>query len=190
MKTKSLLLTALMALSSFLAVANDDPNNTGLFVISGKSGVYKLIYEGEKPSAMVLTILNSKGKVVYSESVRSLKGFIRPVNFKGMVADTYTIQLKQGDKILSASVDYAPEKKSNKVASREIDARKFAVLVSNEGEETFEVRIFDENQNLVKSYQETVSGSFGRIFNLSHVNSKKFTFEVYNSTGLIDTLTF
>jgi hypothetical protein len=98
--------------------------------------------------------------------------------------------LKQGDKVLSASVDYAPEQKSNKVASREIDARKFAVLVSNEGEETFEVKIFDENQNLVKSYQETVSGSFGRIFNLSHVNSKKFTFEVYNSTGLIDTLTF
>lgn len=190
MKTKSLLLTALMTVSSLLAVANDDPNNTGLFVISGKSGVYKLIYEGEKPSAMVLTILNSKGKVVYSESVRGLKGFIRPVNFKGMEADTYTIQLKQDNKVLSASVDYAPEQKSSKVASKEVEARKFAVMVSNEGTETIEVRIFDQDLNLIKTYQETVTGSFGRIFNLSEVKSKKFTFEVYNSAGLIDTLTF
>lgn len=190
MKTKSFMLAVLVVFSALTAQANNDPNNTGLFVISGKSGVYKLIYEGEKPSALTLTIFNNQGKVVYNETVKSLKGFIRPVNFKGMAAGTYTIQVKSADQKMEAVVEYAPQSAKAEVSSKAVDARKFAIMIANQGEETFEVRIYDGERNLVNSYRETVSGSFGKIFNLSHVKSSSFTFEIYNSAGLVDTLTF
>lgn len=108
MKTKSLLLTALMTVSSLLAVANDDPKDTGLMVINGKEGIYKLIYEGEKSSTLKLSIVNEKGKVVYEERVGNLKGFIVPVNFKGMAAGQYTIQLSGNSQILKTTVNYSP----------------------------------------------------------------------------------
>lgn len=189
MKTKSLLLTAaLVILSTLITVAND-PINTGLFVLGGKSGVYKLIYEGEKPASITLTIYNSKGVIVYEERMKKMKGFIRPVNFKGMRNDTYTFNVRSGDQNLEAKVVYVVEK-TGKVTSRNVDANKFAIFVSNQGADIIEVKIFDADKKLIEAYQETVNGSFGKIFNLSKIKSSSFTFEVYNSTGLIDTITF
>ncbi|MBX2957865.1 MAG: T9SS type A sorting domain-containing protein [Cyclobacteriaceae bacterium] len=197
MKTKSLMLAALVVFSALTTLAKDDPNNTGLFVISGKSGVYKLIYEGEKPSALTLTIFDNQGKVVYAETVRNLKGFIRPVNFKGMASGTYIIQVKNGDQKMEAVVEYAPQVAKAEVSAKKaavhakvIEANKFAIMIANQGKETVEVRIFDAQQDLVNSYRETVTGSYGKVFNLSKVESNSFTFEVYTSAGLIDRIKF
>ncbi|MBL7845095.1 MAG: hypothetical protein JNK44_14620 [Cyclobacteriaceae bacterium] len=52
------------------------------------------------------------------------------------------------------------------------------------------MRIFDAQQDLVNSYRETVTGSYGKVFNLSKVESNSFTFEVYTSAGLIDRIKF
>lgn len=204
MKTKSFMLAALVVFSALTTLANNDPNNTGLFVISGKSGVYKLIYEGEKPSSLTLTIFNNQGKVVYNETVRNLKGFIRPVNFKGMEPGTYTIQVKNGNQKMETVVEYVLEStklegsskkteessKKTSVSSKAVDTKKFAIMVANEGEETIEVLIFDREYNLVNSYRETVTGNYGKIFNLAQVKSNSFTFEVYTSAGLIDRIKF
>ncbi len=108
MKTKSLVIAVLLAIGSLSAVAENDPIHTGLIVVNGNPGKYKLIYAGEKLSAVNLTIYNSKGDVVYQETVRNIKGFIRPVNFKGMRADTYTIMVKSGEQKAEAKIDYAP----------------------------------------------------------------------------------
>jgi hypothetical protein len=190
MKTKSLVLAALVAIGSLTAVAENDPRHTGLFIINGKSGVYKLIYEGEKPSVIDLTIYNSRGIVVYQETVRNIKGFMRPVNFRGMKADTYSIVVKSRDQRMETKIAYVPEISVNKVSSRKLNDRKYAILVSNTGEEAFEIMIYDSNKKLVEAYKESVTGSFGKIFNLSEVKSTSFTFEIYTSKGLIDTLKF
>lgn len=113
MKTKSLLLAALVVLGAFTAVAGNDPNKTGLATVNSKPGVYKLIYEGEKSTTVTLTIFNSNGRVVYTETLHNIKGFIRPVNFNGMYSDTYTIQVTSENQKAEAKVDYA--KKSRMV---------------------------------------------------------------------------
>lgn len=191
MKTKSLLLTAfLVVLGTLSSVADNDPKDTGLFVISGKGGMYKLIFEGAKPAAVNLTIYDSEGRLVYDETVRKMKGFIRPVNFKGMKADTYTILIRSGSQKYETKVAYAPESLLASVSTRNIDTNRYAILVSNTGVETIEVRIFDKDRNLITSYSEAVSGSFGKIFNLTETKSSSFTFEVYNSKGLIETIRF
>ncbi len=204
MKTKSLMLAAFVVFSALTTLANNDPNNTGLFVIGGKSGVYKLIYEGEKPSVLTLTIFNNQGRVVYNETVRNLKGFIRPVNFKGMTAGRYTIQVNNGDQKMDTVVEYTPEEvkhegyskkaevhpRNAEVSSKVVDAKKYAIMVANQGEETIEVRIYDREYNLVNSFSEVVTGNYGKVFNLSQVKSSSFTFEVYTSAGLMDRIRF
>lgn len=108
MKTKSLLFAAFFTIGSLTALADNDPIHTGLRVLNGNSGVYKMVYEGEKSSSVNITIYNSKGILVYKETVRSIRGFIRPVNFKGMKADTYTIMVNSGRRKEEAQITYTP----------------------------------------------------------------------------------
>ena len=190
MKTRSLILAAFVAMGTWAFAADNDSTNTGLFVISKNAGMYKLIYEGEKKTPVQLTIFNSDREIVYQESIEALKGFMRPVNFNGMAADTYTVVIRGGGTKMETKVTYLPEKAMDKVRARSVDNQKIAIFVAGEGEETIEVKIYDASHNLVKVHQEKVNGSFGKVFNLGKVNSSKYTFEVSNSKGLIDTLTF
>ncbi len=189
MKTRSLVLAALVAMGTWASAAHNDSTNTGLVVISRDAGHYKLIFKGEKPASQ-LTIVNSGGKVVYQESIHGLKGFNRPVNFNGMDADTYTFVVKGGGATLKTSVEYSPEKAKEKVVVKSMDSSKVAIIVPGVGEETIKVKIYDAYMNLIKVHQEKVNGSFGKIFNLGNVYSYEYTFEVSNSKGLIDTVTF
>jgi hypothetical protein len=107
-----------------------------------------------------------------------------------MTAGTYTIRVKSGGQEMEAKVSYEPQGSEAKVASRNLDARKYAIMVSNAGQETIAVKIYDANRNLIRVYEEEVNGSFGKIFNLNEVHSSAYTFEVYNSKGLIETIKF
>ncbi|MBX2962307.1 MAG: hypothetical protein KF687_07330 [Cyclobacteriaceae bacterium] len=190
MKTKSLMLAALVVLGSLTALANNDPNNKGLFVINAKPGVYKLIYEGEKSASVTLTIFNEKGRVVYNEIVRGVKGFILPVNFKGMNAGEYTIQIKNGYESFQTVVSYAPEMINPQVYSKTLDVDKFAIVIAGQGEQTYSVKIYDSNWKLIDTYSEKVVGNFGKVFNLSKIHSSAYTFEVSNANGVIKTVKF
>jgi hypothetical protein len=190
MKTKSFVLAAfLVVLGTLSTVAENDPTNTGLSVVSRESGVYKLIYDGGKPSPVNVTILNSKGQVVYAETLRNVRGFIRPVNFNGMGADAYTIRVNNGSEKLETVINYVPETKRMTVSSRKLEDGKFAILVSNAGEETIEVKMYDAYDNLIQTHTEQVHGSFGKIFNVAQIKSSSYRFEVYSSKGLLDVVT-
>ena len=190
MKTKSFVLSAFfVVLGTLSTVAENDPMHTGLSVVNREAGTYKLIYDGGKPAPVRVTILNSKGQVVYAENLRNVRGFIRPVNFSGMVADAYTIRVNNGSQKLETVINYAPESKRTKVTSRKIEEGKFAILVSNTGEETIEVKMYDANLNLIQSHTEVVHGSFGKIFNVAQIKSPAYRFEVYTSKGLVDAFT-
>src|SRR5260221_14529278 len=94
MKTKSVLLIALVAMSVSVSVlASNEPVSSRIAVLSQESGIFKVIYESAKAGKVTLTITDKDGNVVYKEGIRTVNGFIRPVNFKGMDLGVYTITI-------------------------------------------------------------------------------------------------
>jgi len=93
MKTKNVMLSILLVMGvSVMALANE-PGNPKMAVVSQKSGIYKVIYEGENVGKVSMRIFNIYGQEVFADVVTSVKGFIRPVNFNGMEHGVYTIEV-------------------------------------------------------------------------------------------------
>lgn len=93
MKTKNVVLSVLVTMFvSVLAMANE-PGNPKVVVVSQKSGVFKVIYEGGNVGKVRMRIFNANGQEVFAEVLPGVNGFMRPVNFKGMERGVYTIEV-------------------------------------------------------------------------------------------------
>src|SRR5688572_16340318 len=92
MKTKTLFFAMLLTVSTTaFALGKDKP---GMAVVSAKgSGVFKVIYQGETAGRIRLNIFDAQERIIHSETINGLNGFIRPLNFKGLRSGNYTIEL-------------------------------------------------------------------------------------------------
>jgi hypothetical protein len=91
MKTKSLFF-AVLVMASTVAFANEGPEMT-VVAVRG-SEVFKVIYKGGNAGRVKLKIFDSQGKMIRSEKLQGWSnGFICPLNFKGLDAGDYTIEI-------------------------------------------------------------------------------------------------
>lgn len=189
MKTKSMLVAVLMLVG--VTTFAKDPITPRLVVLNQKStGTFKVIYEGEKKGAVKLNIISQSGKVVFSETVNSNGGFIRPVNFEGMTQGQYTIEVIDGAGKSVQSINYSVESSVNSVHVAKIaEEGKYLLAVANKGSEEINVKIYDGSNNLVHNENMTVTGSFGLVYNLNRVEGAP-TFEVTDKTGAVKTIKY
>jgi hypothetical protein len=199
MKTKNVILTALVAtFVSVLAFAKD-PGTPKVVVVNQKSGVFKVIYDGQKSSKVTMRILSANGTEVFSENLGIVSGFVRPVNFTGMADGEYTIEIADNAGAQSTKVRYNKEKATNSVVrekatnsihiARLAQGSKYLLAVANKGSEQINVKIFDGSNNLVHDENMTVTGNFGLVYNLTQVAGTP-TFEVSDKTGNVKTIKY
>jgi len=191
MKTKNVILTALVAMFvSVLALAKD-PGTPKVVVVNQKSGVFKVIYEGSKSSKVTMRILNANGTEVFSENLGIVSGFVRPVNFAGMNAGDYTIEIVDNTGTQSQKVSYTTnEVPANAIhIARIAESSKYLLAVANKGSEQINVKIFDGLNNLVHDENMTITGNFGLVYNLKQVAGTP-TFEVTDKTGNVKTIKY
>lgn len=185
MKTKSLVFALVMAFVSVAALAAD-PVGPKVVVISQKeAGMFKVIYTGSQTGKVSLKIYDASNNVVFSESTNGVDGFIRPLNFKGMEAGEYTIEVADASGKMTQTVDYKTEKGLNAIHVSKIgDENKYLLAVANKGAtEKISVQIFDGSNNLVHNQVLTVNGDLGLVYNLKNVTGVP-TFEVTNQAGV------
>src|SRR6188768_3753575 len=116
MKTKSLFIAALVVVSaSVAAFGKEEPtSNKGMAVVPVKgSEVFKVIYKGEAAGRVKLNVYNTESKLVFSETISGTDGFIRPLNFSGLTAGEYTIELVDALGKKSEKVSYNKPVKKN-----------------------------------------------------------------------------
>jgi hypothetical protein len=190
MKTKNVILTALVAMFvSALAFAKD-PGTPKVVVVNQKSGVFKVIYEGQKSSKVTMRILSANGTEVFSENLGAVSGFVRPVNFTGMATGDYTIEIADLVGTQSQKVSYNKEVSTNAIhIARIAESSKYLLAVANKGSEEINVKIFDGANNLVHDENMTVNGNFGLVYNLKQVAGAP-TFEVTDKTGNVKTIKY
>lgn len=194
MKLNVLLIAVLMAMGAGVAVAKEDPSNVRLAVVPVKgSEVFKVIYKGESTSRVRLTVYNAGAQVVFHEVHLATEGFIRPLNFEGLKAGEYTIELIEGTNKRSEKVTYSPSKgvASSKAVhvSRVSEAEgKFLVSVANAGNEEITVRILDRFDNVLYSETRVVAGDFAQVYRVKASAGVKF--EISDASGLNKTSRF
>ena len=193
MNTKSFYLAALIVMAGAVtAVGKDEPSNAGLAVVPVKgSEVFRVIYKGESASKVKLNLYNSSSQVIFSETVNSPGGFIRPLNFSGLQFGEYTIELIDASGKKSEKVNYQPVKSSSQVHVSKLAAGdgKFLLSVAQHDGEPITVKIFDGANHLIFSDTRTDASDFAKLYNVKNVDGS-VTFEVSNSTGQIKTVIF
>jgi len=193
MKTKSLYIAALMVIAAAVtAVGKDEPRSTGLAVVPVKgSEVFKVIYKGESSSKVRLNVYNSSSQIVFSETMNSVDGFIRPLNFTGLQFGEYTIELTDASGKKVEKVNYQPAKSENSIHVSKLvnEEGKYLLSVAKSNGGIIIVKIFDAANNLVHSNSKAVSGDFAQLYTLKDIQGA-VTFEVSDNAGHTKTIHF
>ena len=108
MKTK-LFLAAFIVLIGTTAFAKTSDSARVVIISQMNPDIFKVIYEGEKIGTVRMTILNENREIVFAETTKNVNGFMRKVNFAGMVPGEYTIEIADGNGKQFQKVVYGTE---------------------------------------------------------------------------------
>jgi len=181
MKMKALFFALLVAMST-TAFGNDAPAMT---VVSFKgSEIFKVIYKGTAMGKVKLNILDAQARVIHSETISGVDGFILPVNFKGLQSGNYTIEVVDNSGRYQEQVTYKPvyELKSIHISKLRNDDGKYLLAVANAQNEPINVKIYDAFQRVVYNESKTLRGDFAQVFNMENKHDS-YTFEVSDAAG-------
>lgn len=182
MKTRSIVLAALLLVSASGAFANADPSTASLAVVSSKgSEIVKVIYKGIN-GKVKLNIYDASSKLVFTESRNVQQGFILPLNFAGLSAGTYTVELVDASGVKSEKINYQPAKTAANVHVAKLNQDGKYLLSVENANAVVTIRIFDANNNLIHTSDKQSTGSFAQVFNIQNVDGG-YTFEVSNAAG-------
>lgn len=194
MKTRSLFIAALVVVSATVAaLGKEEPNNKGLAVVPVKGAeVFKVIYKAENAGKIKLNIYNTKSEIVFAETFTGTDGFICPLNFTGLQAGEYTIELIDATGKRTEKVNYKPVSATPKnvhISRLANENGKFLVSVSSTGNEQINVKIYDAANNLVHSENKSIEGNFAQLYTVKNVTGS-LTFEVTDKAGNTKTVRF
>ena len=193
MKSKSLFIVALVMLSSVVATfGKEEPSKAGLAVVPVKgTEVFKVIYKGENSGKVKLNIYDASGVVIFSETINSVDGFIRPLNFGGLQFGEYTVELVDATGKKSEKISYVPHASTIKSihVAKIANQDKYLVAIASNDKEVVHVRIFDNTNQLVHDETKEFKGNFAQVYSIKDLNPG-FTFQITDTTGNIKTVKY
>jgi hypothetical protein len=186
MKTKVFFIAALLIVGAQALVAKEDPRNARLAIVPVKgSEVFKIIYKNDVSTKIKLNLYNQASQLIFSETFSGVDGFIRPLNFNGLRAGEYTLELtdvygKRVEKIL-----YAPSKAVDKKAIhvgkvKSLDQR-YIISIAHAEAEDVTIRILNGAGDVVYTQTKNITGDFSQIYWVK--DSSAVTIEVTDAAG-------
>lgn len=183
MKTKSVVFAVVMALVSVAALAAD-PVGPKMVVVNQKDpSNFKVIYEGSQTGKLTLRVLDIDGNRVVTQTISGVESFMRTLNFAGMEAGEYTIEVIGATGKQTQKITYQPTSgvsvQSAIHVSKLTTLNKYLLAVSNAKD--VNVKIYDGTNNLVHDQDVAVNGSIGLVYDLSKIAGAP-KFEVSSAT--------
>jgi hypothetical protein len=168
----------------FAGGTDENPSSaSGVAVLRNGESTFKLIYKGSKVSDVKITIADARNKLVFSETVRHVDGFLRPYNFSSLSEGEYTITItdESGKKV--EKVDYRSGQVTKLVNVKRVDNEgKYVLTAAGKGEERITVNIFDASDVLLYNESKSTKGDFAQVYNLSKIEGP-LTFEIIHENG-------
>jgi hypothetical protein len=188
---KSTIIILAFAFLSFTAVKAESPATMSV-LYNAASGVYKVCYKSAETGRVKLAIYNANNNLVFSEVMNNISSFIRPYNFSQLSEGEYTIVLEDKNGKQVEKVNYRLNKIESIIRVSKLSGadNKFVLNVANTGSENIIVKIYDGSNNLLHVQTETVTGSFGLIYNLTPAKVASVRFEISTASGKTETITY
>jgi hypothetical protein len=185
---KTTFITGVMAMifaSASLFAA--DPAATVELVNQKGSSIYKVIYKAPGTGRVFLKISGEEG-VVLSETLSFTNGFMLPIDFQGMAAGEYTVEVLGKDTRFKQTVVYEKVTPVAYVRLTEQPGAKQLLTITSQVPTEFTIRIYDNWNNELFARTETVKSEYGVVFNMSHV-AGGYRFEVTEGPGHVKVIT-
>lgn len=182
---KKILSLAILFAVVFQMDANAIKPESPLGVSIVKSGaVVKLFYRGEESGTVHVVIYNSKGTVVYKETLPHTEDFMRPYNFAALPSGTYTIKLTddRGTKYKTFEHRRTNTRILANLTRVNGDDERYVLTIPDQDASVVTVRIYGRDKKLL--YRETLDlqGDFAKLYNFSHLGGGN-TVEVSDRHG-------
>jgi len=159
---------------------------------NSEDGMFKVYYKAAETANVKISILNDQDKVVFTETIRKVDGFIRPYSFEQLSTGDYTIRIEDGTQIQAEKVHYGATGKLEKLVQvRKLTAEdgKYMLSASGQGKEEITVNIYDSADKLLFTESPLIENAFARIYNLSKVKGSIY-FEVIHANGTTQRLQY
>lgn len=183
----------MMVAAIMSAAAAEEPVTHGMVVVPVKgSHIYKVIYKGETSGKVKLNIYNDYSRLIFSQSLHTLDGFICPVNFSGLPAGEYTIEVvdAEGRKVQTVRHEVVKSTETTAHVNRLRDqSNRYLLSFAGNKAADVTVRIFNESGKLLFEETRPTEGQFAKVYILT-AHSGKVTFEISDGEGSVKTVRF
>lgn len=188
-------LSLLVVLTVLVGVVNanvDKPKSpVGMAVVKSGSG-FKLFYHGLKRGDIKVTIYDAKGHAVHKETLHKVESFVRPYNLSSLNDGEYTVELTDADGTQLQKLTYQAQAATTRNLMRLVRVKgfdnKYMLMVPNKGNETLDIKIYDDSNSLIYNVTEHIQGDFAGLYKLNRIG-KNFIFEITTKSGATTTLT-
>lgn len=188
MKTKSILIAALIMVGSVSAMAEKPETATGLAVVPVKgSNVYKVIYKGDNEGKVKVNLYNNEAQVVFTQTMAN-SGFILPLNFSNLSSGEYTVELVDANgKKAQKFVHGIATTPANYIHVSKIASEEGKYLISVRNANAINVKIYDRS-GLIFDESKTLAGDFAQVYAVKVPG--ELTFEITDANGNVKTARF
>src|SRR5690606_21573562 len=194
MKTNSIFVAALLVLGvSASAFANKPGDKYGLAAIPLRDNTtYKVVYESEKAGKIKLNIYDQNRTRIFTHTIEG-RGFIQPLNFKGLDAGVYTVEIVNGKSRETVTINHFPKVEPSAfvhISKLVNEDGKFLVSVAkgNDTEdESISLQIYQDDK-LIYRERNTLADDFARIYAVKP--SGKVTIAVTDKNGKTTSASF
>lgn len=183
-KTLSVLVVLMVISSVVFARRADNPGAAAGMAVVKNGTTFKLYYKGTQQMDVKVSIFDATNKIVFTEVLRKVEGFVRPYNFSNLPEGVYSIEIADKDGRQVEKVNYQKGKIEKLAHLLRVsgDEEKYLLTVSNKGNDAITVKIFDDSNSIIYSHKEDIKGDFAKIYNLERF-SGKFKFEITDEKG-------
>lgn len=173
----------LISVSSISFATKADTPSASMIVVRNGS-TFKLLYKGVAKTNVKVLILNDKDQLIFVDKINNVDGFVRPYNFSELPEGNYSIELTDNNGRQVERVSYRIENENKLAHLMNVpgSANKFILSIPNKGNDIITVTIYNDENTVLYSEKEKITGDFARVYNLKESRGK-ITFEVTDSRG-------
>ena len=168
-----------------------DPAKSSKLVANPSQPVVKLFYQGEKKGKVTIRIFDAENVLVHTDKIYNKNGFVRPYNFKELVAGKYRFEITDcegmAEKVLEYKLQAPTENKIIRARLNPVEKNENKLKLDVLGviNEAVFVRIFNDNKNEIFSETIDIQQSFSRVYNLENLRDRRVSFEVSTEEKLL-----
>jgi hypothetical protein len=178
-------LIAILALVVFNANVFANANPIVIRMNNPEKGVFVLDYKGTS-NVVKIKITDTKGKVIYTETIKGYENFKRPYNFANMPEGEYVIEVKNNEGVTKETFIHA----KNEVA---LDDFSFVAIMSGKKENSFDLVVVGDQKELMNVeifdgkkviYTEKIDakGNFKRTYVIKETIKEELIFTINGVT--------